>query len=300
MEVILSESRDPYFNLAWEDAFLGKGYEDRSIFFLYINDPCIVVGRNQCHYKEVNHRYWDYPGCPVVRRVSGGGTVYHDRGNLNFAFIKAHDNRLINGYRELNRPLFEALSNAGLSLEYDARNNLLYRGKKISGNAQFTNRNRMISHGTLLVNAKLDQLRASLRKNPFEVQSKSVASVPSPVINLAESGRFSNAENLLEYLSGEMGSGSIEFLKADKLPPSFDQYRSSDWNLSRSPDCTIQSASGSWIEISKARIVAYGSTEERYSCAIDFTQTKRRSEEMIRLRLLGEIWDELFSDSLLE
>lgn len=295
MEVILSESRDPHFNLAWEENFLDQEFKGRSLLLMYINNPCVVVGRNQCHFKEVNHQYWDKPDCAVVRRVSGGGTVYHDHGNLNFAFIRDHDNRLINGYRELNLPLYEALCNAGLSLEYDARNNLLYRGKKISGNAQFTNRNRMISHGTLLVNSQLDQLRSALRKNPFQVESKSVASVPSPVINLSESGHFSSAESLMDYLSVCIKKGNVDVLREDHIPAPLEKYRSEEWNLIRSPDCRLQCESGNWIEISKAKIVAYGSDQEQFSCSIDFSKRNRRSEEVIRLRLLCEIWDELFS-----
>ncbi len=144
------------------------------------------MGKNQNFFREVNIRYCLENDLTVARRVSGGGTVYHGRGNLNFAFIRPHEDNLVNNFREFNRPIIRALKNLGLEAGMNHRSDIVSDGFKISGNAQFTNRRRIISHGTLLLNADLKSLNGSLGENPYDIKTRAISSVRSEVANISE------------------------------------------------------------------------------------------------------------------
>ena len=172
---------------------------------LYINSPCVVVGKNQSIYKEVNFDYLRNTENLVARRISGGGTVYHDEGNLCFAFLSKFEESKVNNYRYFNQPIVDALQKASIDATFSPRNDILWQDKKISGNAQFTDRKNILSHGTLLVNTNKEKLRGALAPNPFEVTSKAVSSVRSAVMNISEgSSRFQTAEDLKTYLMEEL------------------------------------------------------------------------------------------------
>lgn len=237
---------DPYVNLAMEE-FLVR-HADCSAgdyLLLYINQPCFVLGKNQSIYKEINFEFLRNQKLLPARRVSGGGTVYHDAGNVNFAFITSFAENKLNNYRLFNIPLIEALKKAGIEAEMDARNNIICRGKKISGNAQFTNRKNIISHGTLLFNANLPLLRACVTENDFEVETKAVQSIKSSVINIAEiCGQFKTAVELKSYLATELSTGSPK-----ELPPAdwraieklaTEKFSSYEWIYGRSPHTLIK------------------------------------------------------------
>ena len=188
---------DPYINAAIEEYMVREmDTSGQDYLLLYINAPCVVVGKNQSIYKEVNVDYLR-SGKPLIRRISGGGTVYHDEGNLCFAFLTAFDEKKVNNYRHFNQPIVDALQKAGIDAQFNKRNDILWEEKKISGNAQFTDRKNILSHGTLLVNADLDRLRSALKPNAYEVESKAVSSTRSSVLNISErSDRFKTADDL--------------------------------------------------------------------------------------------------------
>ncbi|MBL0308364.1 MAG: hypothetical protein IPP77_01275 [Bacteroidetes bacterium] len=149
--MILVDNRnntDPYLNLALEEYLIRHidCQQDDYVLF-YINEPCIVLGKNQSIYKEVNFEYLRNGRLKLARRITGGGTVYHDAGNLSFSFISKFADDKVNNYRYFNRPIVEGLRKVGLKAEMDARNNILLNVKKISGSAQFTDRKNIISHG---------------------------------------------------------------------------------------------------------------------------------------------------------
>ncbi len=211
---------------------------------LYINDAAIVLGKNQCIYKEVNFDFLRSPSLKLSRRISGGGTVYHDAGNVNFAFITSFANEKVNNYQYFNNTLIDVLRQAGIDAEMDTRNNILCGGKKISGNAQFTNRKNIISHGTLLFNADLPVLRACLKENDFEVQTKAVASTKSAVVNMVDfAPQFKNAKGLREYLKSKLAEEKThyfskqEWSEIEKLAT--DKFDSFEWVYARSPETLI-------------------------------------------------------------
>jgi lipoate-protein ligase A len=248
------EFTNPYINLALEeylvrnmDCSSGKEY-----LLLYVNRPCIVLGKNQSIYREVNFSYLRSNDLLLARRVSGGGTVYHDEGNLNFAFISSFHNSKVNNYGYFNSRLIQALKAKGIDAEMDARNNIICNGKKISGGAQFTNRKNIISHGTLLYSADLAVLRSSLRENPFSVQTKAVASVKSSVVNMSDTNTsLTSVSELKKLLLEAYGANDAftltnsEWSEVEKLAE--EKYASYGWIYGRSPLTTIERETSSII-----------------------------------------------------
>src|SRR5690625_2453546 len=139
---------DPRVNLALEEYVLQNFGEEDTYLLFYINDPSIIIGRNQNSVEEINTEYVDDNGIQVVRRLSGGGAVYHDKGTLNFSFITKDDGESFHNFAKFTEPVVAALNNIGVPAELIGRNDLLVKGRKISGNAQFATRGRMCSHGT--------------------------------------------------------------------------------------------------------------------------------------------------------
>jgi len=213
---------------------------------LYINSPCVVVGKNQCIYREVNFNYLRDQGI-VIRRISGGGTVYHDAGNLCFAFLSRFDDSKVNNYKYFNQPILDILQSAGIDARFNDRNDILWDGKKISGNAQFTDRKNILSHGTILVNSNLDKLRYALKENPLAIETKAVSSVRSSVMNISEkSHRFKTAQELKEHLIKYLPiTDTISFNDQEwtKITESAEtKFRSFDWIWGRNPLTKITSA----------------------------------------------------------
>lgn len=236
---------NPYINLAIEEYLVRHAdCSNRNLLLLYINRPSVVVGKNQCIYKEVNMEYLRNNELLLCRRISGGGTVYQDEGNLCFSFIQQFTEQKVNNYRLFNQPVVEALHRIGVAAEMDERNNIICRGKKISGNAQFTNRKNIISHGTLLVNASLNVLRASLRENDFAVETKAVGSVRSSVANLPDVGSsITTAPALRHYLAEQLGgTGVLTFTDTEWqaiTQSAEEKFQSFEWVYGRTPHTVI-------------------------------------------------------------
>lgn len=212
---------------------------------LYVNSPCVVVGKNQCIYREVNFEYLREQKI-VVRRISGGGTVYHDEGNLCFAFLSRFEDKKVNNYKYFNQPIVDILQRAGIDAQFNDRNDILWNGKKISGNAQFTDRKNILSHGTILVNADLAKLRYALKENPYTVETKAVSSVRSSVMNISDgSDRFKTAGELREHLLKELPiSNAISFTDEEwkQITESANsQFKSFEWIWGRNPHTKITS-----------------------------------------------------------
>lgn len=180
MFILTLGSTDPFFNLSAEEYFLCEKNED--FFLLWQNEPCIVIGRNQNAADEINGDYVRTRSLPVVRRMTGGGAVYHDTGNLNFSFI-------INGEAdrvELCRPVIDVLRSIGVEAEISGRNDILVGGRKISGTAMCSRGGRSLFHGTLLINADLEAMSEALRSDGEKLAGHGVKSVRSRVANISE------------------------------------------------------------------------------------------------------------------
>jgi lipoate-protein ligase A len=245
--VILIDNKNnsnPYINAAIEEYLVRRGdasSEDQVM--LYINSPCVVVGKNQCIYREVNYQYLRNEGM-VIRRLSGGGTVYHDDGNLCFAFFSRFHDRKVNNYRHFNQPIVDALQMAGIDAQFNDRNDITWNGKKISGNAQFTDRKNILSHGTLLVHSDLTKLRVALKENEFTVESKAVASVRSEVMNISDgSDKFMRASDMLAFLCQEMPISGTRFFTDEEWQKineiARDKFMSHAWIWGRNPATKI-------------------------------------------------------------
>jgi lipoate-protein ligase A len=174
---------DPYFNLAAEEYFLKNFQQD--IFMLWRSVPSVVVGKHQNALSEINHAFVSSHQIPVARRLSGGGTVFHDLGNLNFTFIRRVEKIQEINFKIFTFPIVEALRKAGIEASATGRNDLLIDGKKISGNAAHVHKNRVLFHGTLLYNSQLDALKGALNADLSRFEDKSVQSNRSEVTNIA-------------------------------------------------------------------------------------------------------------------
>ena len=184
MLCIEREFTNPYFNIAAEEYVLRQFSED--IFMLWRNEPCIIVGKHQNTLAEINVDYVRENNIPVVRRITGGGTVFHDLGNLNFTFVKnGKPDQLVN-FRKFTQPIIEVLKQLGVEAKFEGRNDLTIQGKKFSGNAEHVHKNRVLHHGTLLFSAQLGNLSKALKVDPSKFSDKAVKSVRSRVTNISE------------------------------------------------------------------------------------------------------------------
>jgi lipoate-protein ligase A len=181
---IQQKNTDPYFNLAAEEYLLKNFTED--VFMLWQSDSAVVVGKHQNALAEINHRYVAENGIKVARRLSGGGTVFHDPGNLNFTFIKSMEEIDQINFKLFTKPIVEVLQKLGLDAYSSGRNDLLLAGKKISGNAEHVYKKRVLHHGTLLYNSQLQKLKNALKVDLSRFEDKAVQSNRSEVVNMAD------------------------------------------------------------------------------------------------------------------
>jgi lipoate-protein ligase A len=184
MRCLISETQNPYLNLATEEYFLKNSSEE--LFMLYINEPCIVVGKHQNLLSEINVPYIYKNNIKLARRITGGGTVYQDLNNLNFSFIHNCTNLDQMNFNKFTYPILKSLREMGIPAEFSGRNDLLLESKKISGNAMHIYKNRVLSHGTLLFNTDLNILSDALKNHPEKYIDKSIKSVKSKVANISE------------------------------------------------------------------------------------------------------------------
>ncbi|MGE5418945.1 MAG: lipoate--protein ligase [Chloroflexota bacterium] len=183
MYFINSDTDDPCFNLALEEYLLKNSTEE--FFILSINRTSIISGKHQCVHREVNTKFVTENNVPVLRRITGGGTVFHDAGNLNYCFIRNCESGKQIDFPLHTLPVVYFLKDLGIC-PYLEGSDIKTEGLKISGNAEHVFRNRVLHHGTLLWNASLDLLRNCIRKDTSAYKTRAVASKPSPVINISE------------------------------------------------------------------------------------------------------------------
>jgi lipoate---protein ligase len=262
---------DPRVNLGIEEHLLRNFDTGEDILLFYINEPSIIIGRNQNTLEEINHLYVFEKGIHVVRRLSGGGAVYHDLGNLNFSFITNSGKENFNNFKKFTAPVIKALNELGVHAELGGRNDILVKGRKISGNAQYITGKRMVSHGTLLFDSDLSQVVEALNVKMGKITSKGIKSVRSRVVNISEfltepmdiqsfrsyllDSIFERAKKINIYTLTQEDWQAVQILMDER-------YNSWEWNYGRSPDFNIQKTqrflSGeidARIDVQKGRIV---------------------------------------------
>ncbi|MDR3552861.1 MAG: lipoate--protein ligase [Clostridia bacterium] len=184
MMLILNDRTDAYFNLALEE-YLLTHFDDNCIA-LWRNGPSVIVGKNQNTLEEINRAFVEEHDIRVVRRLTGGGAVFHDEGNINFTYIEACGAGRFNDYAHFTRDIIGFLKTFGVEAALSGRNDLTVDGKKFSGNAQCIRCGKILHHGTLLFSADLTDLVGALNANPLKMESKGIKSVSSRVANLAD------------------------------------------------------------------------------------------------------------------
>ncbi|MEO8934790.1 MAG: lipoate--protein ligase [Xanthomarina sp.] len=240
---------NPKLNLALEEYALRNFDTSTDYLLFYINEPSIIIGRNQNTLEEINQEYTEDNQIHIVRRISGGGAVYHDLGNLNFSFITNHDGKSISNFKKFTAPVIRVLNNMGVSAELKGRNDILVDDRKISGTAQFSTGKRMISHGTLLFDTDMSEVVKALQVKMSKIESKGHKSVRSRVANISEfleipmnmadfknkilTGLYQASEPFETYKLTEAEWEAVHQLKAEK-------YDLWDWNFGRSPKFNIQ------------------------------------------------------------
>jgi lipoate-protein ligase A len=239
MYFINSDTDDPCFNLALEEYLLKNRSEE--FFILSINKTSVITGKHQCVHREVDTKFVTENNVPVLRRITGGGTVFHDAGNLNYCFIRNCESGRQVDFPRYTLPVVYFLKNLGIC-PYLEGSDIKIEGLKISGNAEHVFRNRVLHHGTLLWNASLDTLRKCIRKDTSAYKTRAVASKPSPVTNLSEktgigtisefrmvmADHFVKKENAVLY-----NPSSQDKDESMKLYP---KYKSWEWNYAYGPE----------------------------------------------------------------
>lgn len=248
MLCIQNNSTDPYFNLAAEEYLLRNFKEN--CFMLWRNKPSIIVGKHQNALAEINYEYVKENNIDVIRRLSGGGTVFHDLGNLNFTFIQnVNANENLVDFIKYIKPIVAVLNQLGINAKHEGRNDIMIDGKKVSGNAEHVFKRRVLHHGTLLFSSVISDLSKALKVNPLKYQDKGVKSVKSRVTNISEylSENISVLEfqdKILNYIKeSEPSIENYFFSKADidqinKLVT--DKYITWDWNYGYSPKYSFE------------------------------------------------------------
>ena len=245
MLLINNTNTNAYFNLAMEEYFLKNTNED--IFLLWQNENSIIVGKNQNTLSEINYDYVKENNIKVVRRLSGGGAVFHDLGNINFTFISCNDNSF-SDFKKFTMPIVEALKELNVHAEFSGRNDLLIDGQKFSGNAQYNYKNKVMHHGTLLFSSEINDLSNALKVKPSKFQGKSVKSVKSRVTNI--SSHLDKKMTVLEFKDylmdfiNKRDENSHFYELNDKDVESInklveDKYSTWEWNFGYSPKYSL-------------------------------------------------------------
>jgi lipoate-protein ligase A len=241
---------NPRFNLAIEEFLLRNLVGDEPILLFYINEPAVIIGRNQNTLEEIDPDFVKNNMIHVVRRLSGGGAVYHDLGNLNFSFITRAREDLHN-FTKFTEPVINALGVLGVEGELRGKSDIFAAGKKISGNAQYSTNTGMFSHGTLLFDTNIEAMLKALNPRQATIESKAVQSVRNFVTNIREQlppgseglTIYDLKQAILDQIFGRQGITIYTLTESDweKIHQiSVERYQRWEWNYGRSPKFNIQ------------------------------------------------------------
>ncbi|TDE68565.1 lipoate--protein ligase [Streptococcus sp. KCJ4932] len=296
MKYIVNKSHNPAYNIALEAYAFRELRDEDELFILWINEPAIIIGKHQNAIEEINKAYTDEHGIHVVRRLSGGGAVYHDLNNLNYTIISNKSQEGTFDFKTFSRPVIETLADLGVTATFTGRNDLEIDGKKFCGNAQAYFKGRMMHHGCLLFDVDMTVLENALQVSKDKIESKGVKSVRARVTNILDelpekmtveafSEQLLNKikeqyPDMTEYVLSEADLENIQNL-ADN------QFATWNWNFGKSPDYTIKRS----VRYPAGKITSYVKVEKSMITGLkiygDFFGIKDVSdieEELIGLR----------------
>ncbi len=279
---------DPRINLALEEYCLRNLTMDHDYLLFYINDPSVIIGKHQNTLEEVNMDVIGKRSIVVVRRISGGGAVYHDHGNLNFSFMTKYDKAHFNNYQKFTEPVIKALHALGVNAELTGRNDIVVDGRKISGNAQFTSKDRMFSHGTLLFDSHLEDVVDALNVKAGKIESKGIKSIRSRVANISEFMKEPMSitefrEYILKYIFGDVEEipraelTENDWKRVHELAET--KYSKWDWNFGESPEFNVR----------HAKRFPFGEVEVRIMVEKGFIENVKFYGDFFSQRDIGEL-----------
>lgn len=255
MIFVPNDLRDPRLNLAIETFLLQEMQTDEPILLFYINEPSIIIGRNQNTIAEINQHYVDEHNIHVVRRFSGGGAVYHDEGNLNFSFIMPDDGQSFRDFEKLTKPIVQALQDLGVKgAQLKGRNDLVINDQKFSGNAMYATNGRMFAHGTIMFDSDINEVVNALKVRKDKIESKGIKSIRSRVTNIKpflpeDQQEMTTEEFSQEILLKVFGVEDLSDIQTYELTEtdwekvreiSKQYYANWDWNYGKSPEFDIE------------------------------------------------------------
>lgn len=257
MQYLSMQSHDIRENLATEQYLMNSDEMTAPFMLFYIQDSCIIVGRNQNTLEEINQQYCEEHGITITRRLSGGGAMYQDMGNLCFSFIVPADEIRFGDFKQLVQPVVDALHEMGATgVKATGRNDIVVDGKKFSGNAMYTRGGKTFCHGTLMYNEDLDVVAKALAVPKDKIASKGIKSVRSRVTNIMpylkpEFQGLTTQEFRDELIKRIWHVDSLAAIKPDAYQlTSPDQaaiaeienrlYKNWDWVYGKSPDFTVK------------------------------------------------------------
>lgn len=238
--IVISQETNPCYNLALEESLLFRA-DSETLFYIWVNHSCVVLGRNQNPYMECDMDYLKSSQIGLVRRKSGGGAVYQDTGNLNYTFI----NREGEGNEEKQRKVLTGMfDRLGLNAVYSGRNDILIEDRKVSGQAKYCDGGNEYLHGTLMVHVNLEHLERSLRPSEMKLRSRGISSVSSRVINMTEyipDLEVKTVEKLLieQFIQVYGPSEPVIYMDSSgERPEQQDRYESREWIVDSCPGYT--------------------------------------------------------------
>ncbi|HGD4444148.1 TPA: lipoate--protein ligase [Streptococcus agalactiae] len=266
MKYIVNTSNDPAYNVALEAYAFQKLTDIDEIFILWINEPAIIIGRHQNTIQEINKEVIDKNGIHVVRRLSGGGAVYHDLNNLNYTIISNNTQEGAFDFQTFSKPVIDTLAKLGVKAEFTGRNDLEINGQKFAGNAQAYYKGRMMHHGCLLFDVDMSVLGQALKVSKDKIESKGIKSVRARVTNIVD--HLSDKITVQEFSDAILAQMKEEYPEMDEYVLSDaelseiqamrdNQFATWDWTYGKAPEYTIERG----VRYPAGKITTYANVE---------------------------------------
>ena len=267
MKYIVNTSNDPAYNVALEAYAFQKLTDIDEIFILWINEPAIIIGRHQNTIQEINKEFIDKNGIHVVRRLSGGGAVYHDLNNLNYTIISNNTQEGAFDFQTFSKPVIDTLAKLGVKAEFTGRNDLEINGQKFAGNAQAYYKGRMMHHGCLLFDVDMSVLGQALKVSKDKIESKGIKSVRARVTNIVD--HLSDKITVQEFSDAILAQMKEEYPEMDEYVLSDaelseiqamrdNQFATWDWTYGKAPEYTIERG----VRYPAGKITTYANVEK--------------------------------------